>query len=156
MTTFDGRPGTRGARQGGRRSVLWINGFVARRLRNGGKKTPGFNFDMLLLTTIGRKSGLERTTPLGYVADGNGGWLIAASANGAADNPAWYYNLAAAPDKARIEVNGATVQVSAEQLHGAERDASWQKLTASIPRFGGYPGKTDREIPVIRLTRRPG
>ena len=154
MTTFDGRDGTRGTRQAGRRPMLWVNAFVARRLRNGGKKTPGFDFDLLLLTTTGRKSGLTRTTPLGWVSDGNGGWLIAASANGAAGLPAWYHNLAAAPDKARIEVDGATIPVHAEQLHGAEREAAWQTLTASIPRFGRYPDKTDREIPVIRLTRR--
>jgi deazaflavin-dependent oxidoreductase (nitroreductase family) len=156
MTTFDARPGTRGARQPGRRAMLWINSVVARRLRNGGKKTPGFNFDILLLTTTGRKSGQEHTTPLGWAADGNGGWLIAASANGAAGNPAWYHNLAAAPDQARIEVGGTAVPVSAEQLHGAEREAAWQTLTASVPRFGKYPRQTDREIPVIRLTPRSG
>jgi deazaflavin-dependent oxidoreductase (nitroreductase family) len=153
MSTFDARPGTRGARQPGNRIMLGINGFVARRVRKGGK-APGFNFDILLLTTTGRKSGLERTTPLGWTADGNGGWLIAASANGAASLPAWYHNLAAAHDKARIEINGATVQVSAEQLQGTERDAAWQTLTAAIPRFSRYPEKTDRQIPVIRLTPR--
>jgi len=153
MSTFDARPGTRGARQPSGRIMLWINGFVARRLRKG-SKTPGFDFDILLLTTTGRNSGLERTTPLGWVSDGNGGWLIAASANGAANIPAWYHNLAAAPDKARIEINGATIPVSAEQLHGTEREAAWQTLTAAIPRFGRYAEKTDREIPVIRLTPR--
>jgi len=154
VTTFEARPGTRGAWQPGRRVLLWVNAFVARRLRNGGKKTPGFDFDLLLLTTTGRKSGLERTSPLGWAADGNGGWLIAASANGAAGNPDWYHNLAAAPDEARIEVGGATISVRAEQLHGTEREAAWQTLTASIPRFARYPHKTDREIPVIRLTPR--
>lgn len=153
MTTFDARPGTRGARQPSGRLLLWINGFVARRARKG-SKTPGFDFDLLLLTTTGRKSGQERTSPLGWVADGAGGWLIAASANGAAGLPAWYHNLAAAPDKARIEVNGATVQVSAEQLHGAEREVGWQQLTTGIPRFAKYADQTDREIPVIRLTPR--
>ena len=73
---------------------------------------------------------------------------------GAAGNPAWYYNLAAAPDRARIEVGGTTIPVSAQQLHGAERVAAWKTLTASVPRFGKYPGQTDREIPVIRLTSR--
>jgi deazaflavin-dependent oxidoreductase (nitroreductase family) len=155
MTTFDARPGTRGGRMPSGRPVLWINSFVARRVRKGGKNPPGFDFDLLLLTTTGRKSGLERTTPLGWVSDGNGGWLIAASANGAAGLPAWYHNLAAAPGKARIEINGATVPVSAEQLHGTEREAAWQTLTAAIPRFGKYAEKTDREIPVIRLTPRP-
>ena len=153
MSTFDARSGTRGARQPNGRIVLWINGFVAKRLRKG-SKTPGFGFDMLLLTTTGRKSGVERTTPLGWVSDGNGGWLIAASANGQASLPAWYHNLAAAPDKARIEIGGATIPVSAEQLHGTEREAAWQTLTAAIPRFSGYAEKTDREIPVIRLTPR--
>jgi deazaflavin-dependent oxidoreductase (nitroreductase family) len=153
MSTFDARPGTRGARQPSGRIMLWINGFVARRLRKG-SKTPGLDFDMLLLTTIGRKSGLERTSPLGWVSDGNGGWLIAASASGAAGIPAWYHNLAAAPDNARIEINGATIPVSAEQLHGTDREAAWQTLTAGIPRFGRYAEKTDREIPVIRLTPR--
>ena len=153
MSTFDARPGTRGAWQPSSRILLWINGFVARRVRKG-SKTPGLDFDMLLLTTTGRKSGLERTSPLGWVSDGNGGWLIAASASGAPGIPAWYHNLAAAPDKARIEVDGATIPVSAEQLHGAERDAAWQTLTTAVPRFRGYPAKTDREIPVIRLTPR--
>jgi deazaflavin-dependent oxidoreductase (nitroreductase family) len=156
MSTFDARPGTRGAWQPSSRILLWINGFVARRVRKGGKNPPGFDFNLLLLTTIGRKSGLERSTPLGWVSDGNGGWLIAASANGAASVPAWYYNLAAAPDKARIEIKGATIPVSAAQLHGTEREAAWQTLAAAIPRFSKYPQKTDREIPVIRLTPRSG
>lgn len=154
MTTFDARPGTRGAMQPKGPLMRWVNAFVAGRLRKGGKNPPGFDFDLLILTTIGRKSGLERTSPLGWVSDGNGGWLIAASASGAAGNPAWYHNLAAAPGKARIEVDGTTIPVSAEQLHGAEREAAWQKLTTEIPRFGRYEEKTDREIPVIRLTRR--
>jgi len=153
MSTFEGRPGTRGARQPSGRIMLRINSFIARRVRKG-SKTPGFAFDILLLTSTGRKSGQERTTPLGWVADGNGGWLIAASANGAVGNPAWYHNLAAAPDRARIEVNGATVQVYAEQLHGADREAAWQKLATAIPRFSKYPKQTDREIPVIRLIPR--
>src|ERR1700691_1339592 len=87
MSTFDARPGTRGAWQPSGRILLGINGFVARRLRKGRKHPPGFDFDLLLLTTTGRKSGLERTTPLGWVSDGNGGWLIAAAANGAAGVP---------------------------------------------------------------------
>jgi deazaflavin-dependent oxidoreductase (nitroreductase family) len=70
------------------------------------------------------------------------------------DNPAWYYNLAAHPDKVRIEVDGHTVEVTSEQLHGAEREQAWQQITTAAPRFGQYQHKTDRELPVIRLTRR--
>jgi hypothetical protein len=46
--------------------------------------------------------------------------------------------------------------MAAAQLHGTEREAAWQTLAAAIPRFGRYPHKTDREIPVIRLTPRSG
>jgi deazaflavin-dependent oxidoreductase (nitroreductase family) len=152
MTAFDTPPGTRGARQPKGRLILWLNAFMARRLRKSGKNPMGFN--ALLLTTTGRKSGLERTSPVGWFPDGNGNWLIAASANGAAGNPAWYYNLGAAPDKVRIEIDGKAIPVTAEQLHGADREAAWQSITKAAPRFATYAEKTDREIPVIRLAPR--
>ena len=152
MTTFTTQRGTRGARQPKGRIMLWLNAFMARRIRKGGKNPMGFN--VLLLTTTGRRSGVERTSPVGWFPNDDGGWLIAASANGAADNPAWYYNLAAAPDKAHIEVDGTQTPVTARQLHGAERDAAWKTITDAAPRFAQYGVKTDREIPVILLTRR--
>lgn len=153
MTTFDSRRGTRGARQPKGRIMAWANAFMAGRVRKG-KNPMGFN--ILILTTTGRKSGLERTVPVGWFPDGNGNWLVVASANGAADNPAWYYNLAAAPDKARIEVDGTEIPVTARQLHGAERAAAWSLVTTAAPRFGKYEAKTDRDIPVILLTRKAG
>ncbi len=79
-----------------------------------------------------------------------------ASAGGAARNPAWYYNIAAHPDKVKVEIDGRTVPVTAEQLHGAEREQAWQQIIAAAPRFAGYQRKTDREIPVIRLVPRSG
>ena len=78
-----------------------------------------------------------------------------ASAAGAARNPAWYYNLAAHPDQAWIETPGHKVAVTAEQLHGAERDQAWQQITAAVPRFAGYQQATDRELPIIRLVPAP-
>ncbi|NUR95918.1 MAG: nitroreductase family deazaflavin-dependent oxidoreductase, partial [Kribbellaceae bacterium] len=69
-------------------------------------------------------------------------------------NPDWYYNLAANPDKVRIDVDGETVDVRAEQLHGTERDEAWQHIVATAPRFAGYQKKTDRELPLIRLVPR--
>ena len=77
-----------------------------------------------------------------------------ASAAGAAGNPAWYYNIAAHPDRVRVEVDGRTIEVTAEQLHGAERDQAWQQITSAAPRFASYQDKTDRELPVIRLVPR--
>ena len=95
----------------------------------------------------------ERTTPVGWFPAGDGNWLVVASANGAADNPAWYYNLAANPDKARIEVRGETVPVTAEQLHGSERQQAWEDIVKAAPSFAKYVDKTDRTIPIIKLTR---
>ena len=145
--SFTTRAGTRGAKQPSGRVLLWINNLVARRARRGGK--------LLVLTTVGAKSGLERTTPLGWFPGPNGSWLVVASAAGAAGNPAWYYNLAAHPDKAQAEVGGKKVAVTAEQLHGHERDEAWQQITSAVPRVAEYQVKTDRELPVIRLTPRP-
>lgn len=150
--SFDTRPGTRGARQPGGRLLLWFNKLSARRIHRTGGKMRGFN--ALLLTTIGRKSGVERTTPVGWFPGQDGSWLIVASAAGAPGNPAWYYNLAAHPDQVRIEVAGRDVAVTAAQLHGAERAQAWEEIIAAAPRFAQYQQKTDRELPIIRLVPR--
>ncbi|MGW6505309.1 nitroreductase/quinone reductase family protein [Nonomuraea angiospora] len=153
--SFDTPAGTRGARQPAGWAFRWLNTLMARRLRRkGGGSFMGFN--ALILTTVGRKSGLERTTPVGWFPGKDGSRLIVASAAGAAGNPAWYYNLAAHPDQVRIEVDGRTVPVVAEQLHGAEREQAWQQITAAAPRFAQYQVKTDRELPIIRLVPRSG
>jgi deazaflavin-dependent oxidoreductase (nitroreductase family) len=109
--------------------------------------------EMLVLTTVGRKSGAVRETPVRWFPGGEGSWLIVASANGAATNPAWYYNLAAAPD-VTVDVQGRRVQVTATQLAGEERAAAWKQITAAAERFAGYQQKTDRELPILRLAPR--
>lgn len=152
--SFDTPNGTRGSRQPSGPLFRWVNVVAARRIRRKGGKAMGFN--ALVLTTIGRRSGQERTNPVGWFPGTDGSWLIVASAAGAAGNPAWYYNIAAHPDQVRIEIDGRTVAVTAEQLHGAERDEAWQQITAAAPRFAGYQQKTDRQLPVIRLAPRSG
>jgi deazaflavin-dependent oxidoreductase (nitroreductase family) len=127
---------------------------MSRRLRRKGGTMMGFN--ALVLATIGAKSGAKRTNPVGWFPGQDGSWLIVASAAGAARNPAWYYNIAAHPDKVQIEVDGRTIPVTAEQLHGAERDKAWQQITTAAPRFAQYEQKTDRVMPVIRLVPRSG
>jgi len=77
-----------------------------------------------------------------------------ASAAGAASNPAWYLNLAAHPDRATVTIGGRTIPVSARELHGQERAAAWATVTTVSPGFAGYEKKTDRELPVIRLSPR--
>jgi deazaflavin-dependent oxidoreductase (nitroreductase family) len=113
-------------------------------------------FNALVLTTVGRKSGLPRTNPVGWFPGLDGSWLIVASAAGAARNPAWYYNIAAHPDQVQIEVQGRKVAVVADQLHGPERETAWQQIITAAPRFAQYQRKTDRELPIIHLAPRPG
>ena len=96
--------------------------------------------------------GQRRETLLGWFPDGDNAWLIVASFGGNAKNPAWYHNLAAHPDQVEIEVRGRKVKVTPAQLAGAEREAAWQRITTANNRYAGYATKTDREIPIIRLT----
>jgi deazaflavin-dependent oxidoreductase (nitroreductase family) len=154
--SFDTPSGTRGARQPRAGMMLrWVNAMAAGRIRRTGKMM-GLGFNALILTTVGARTGAERVHPVGWFPGRDDSWLIVASAAGAARNPAWYHNIAAHPDQVKIELKGRTVPVTAEQLHGAERDGAWQQITAAVPRFTAYQGKTDRELPVIRLTPRSG
>jgi deazaflavin-dependent oxidoreductase (nitroreductase family) len=134
-------------------AMKFMNNQMIRRFRRSaasGSKTTGM--DRLVLTTVGAKSGQRRQTLLGTFPDGDSAWLIVASAGGQMKNPAWYHNLAAHPDQVQIEVGGKTLSVTATQLAGQERDAAWQRITAAQPRYAGYEKKTDRVLPVVRLT----
>jgi deazaflavin-dependent oxidoreductase (nitroreductase family) len=145
--TFDGRNGTRGARQPQGLLIKLANKMTMGRIRRNASGR------LLVLTTIGRQSGQERQSPVRWFDDGDrGGRLIVASAGGAAKNPAWYYNLKAHPDRVWIEIGRERTAVTAEQLQGAEYDAAWQRITTEVPQFAAYETKTDRRIPVIRLT----
>jgi deazaflavin-dependent oxidoreductase (nitroreductase family) len=153
--SFDTRTATRGRRQLGTGGPIgrWMQKRVMNQIRRKGK-VPGLGFNALVLTTIGRKSGFQRQTPVGWFPGQDDSWLIVASAVGAARNPAWYYNLAAHPDQVWIETPGGKVAVTAEQLHGPERDQAWQQITTAAPRFAKYQQATDRELPIIRLVPR--
>jgi deazaflavin-dependent oxidoreductase (nitroreductase family) len=107
---------------------------------------------LLLLTTIGAKTGLERTTTLGHFPDAKGGWLVVASNAGSASHPSWCVNLAKHPDRAWVELEGRRFPVRAKSLRGAEREAAWSLVTSLAPGYGAYQETTDREIPVVRLT----
>jgi deazaflavin-dependent oxidoreductase (nitroreductase family) len=154
--SFDTRAGTRGGRQPRAGLMLrLVNKMAGSRIRRTGKMM-GLGFNALNLTTVGARSGAQRSNPVGWFPGDDGSWLIVASAGGAVGNPAWYHNIAAHPDQVTIELSGRTIPVTAEQLHGAERDRAWQQITAAVPRFAAYQRKTDRELPVIRLIARTG
>jgi deazaflavin-dependent oxidoreductase (nitroreductase family) len=107
---------------------------------------------ILLLTTKGRRSGESRTTPLIHRTDGDR-WVIVASKGGAPVHPSWYENLLADPD-ATIEVLAETVPVRASTAHGEERVRLWALMAEVWPAYDDYQAKTDREIPVVVLSRR--
>jgi deazaflavin-dependent oxidoreductase (nitroreductase family) len=112
---------------------------------------------LLLLTTVGARTGKRRQTPLGWFEDDpprTDAWLVVASAAGSASHPAWYINLARRPDDASIDVDGRHVAVSPQSLEGEERERAWARIVALAPGYGQYAVTTDREIPVVRLARR--
>ncbi len=106
------------------------------------------------LTTIGAKSGAERTVPLRVFEDGPDRWLVVASLAGSPRNPAWLHNLAAHPDRVTLRVGGRTVPVTPATLAGEERETVWRRITTEEAGFAAYQEGTDRVIPVVRLTRR--
>jgi deazaflavin-dependent oxidoreductase (nitroreductase family) len=107
---------------------------------------------ILLLTTTGRMSGESRTTPLIHRVDGDR-WVVIASKGGAPDHPGWYRNLMADPE-ATIEVEADEVPVVATTAVGEERQRLWASMTEVWPAYDDYQSKTEREIPVVVLTRR--
>jgi deazaflavin-dependent oxidoreductase (nitroreductase family) len=127
---------------------------ISRYRRTSGPKAPVMmGFPIILLTTIGARTGQERTHVLGGFPDGEDAWLVVASKSGAATHPAWFINLAKSPDNIWIEVGNRKLRVVAESLKGQARLDALARVAAVAPRYGEYQKKTDREIPVIRLTR---
>ena len=104
---------------------------------------------ILILNTVGRKSGKKRATPLLYVADGED-FVIIASKGGAPTHPPWYLNLMANPD-ATVEVEDLKVRVRSEEVDGEEKARLWQKMAEMYPAYDDYQKKTKREIPLLVL-----
>ena len=123
-----------------------LYGVLGRRIRMRG-------LPIVLLHTVGAKTDKPRQTLLIGFPDGDNAWLIVASAGGSARHPAWFYNLAKHPEQVWIEVGKRKLKVRPESLKGAEREQSWQSIVARSPQYAGYQENTDREIPVVRLTK---
>jgi len=119
--------------------------------RRSGDKFQGM--DLLYLTTVGAKTGQKRQSTVARFADGDDAWLVVASAGGSAHHPAWYHNIAAHPDQVWIDFGGRHIRVTPTQLEGDARAQAWQRITQLQRRYASYVQKTDREIPVIRLSR---
>ena len=106
---------------------------------------------LLILHTVGAKSGQERVNPVAYVADGDR-LVIIASKGGAPTNPAWYYNILAHP-LVTVEVGTQQFQAQAAIASDPERTRLYNQMVDMMPGFAEYRRKTTRVIPVITLTR---
>jgi deazaflavin-dependent oxidoreductase (nitroreductase family) len=107
---------------------------------------------ILLLTTEGRRSGESRTTPLIHRTDGDR-WVVVASKGGSPANPSWFENLKANPE-ATIEVKAEKVAVRSSVAEGEERSRLWSLMAEDWPAYNDYQTKTERQIPVVVLSRR--
>lgn len=105
---------------------------------------------VVLLTTLGAKTGKLRKTPLMRV-EHDGQYAIVASLGGAPKNPVWYYNVVKNP---RVELQDGTVtgDYEAREVFGDEKAQWWERAVAAYPDYADYQTKTDRQIPVFVLT----
>ncbi|MEA2125483.1 MAG: hypothetical protein QOI80_2265 [Solirubrobacteraceae bacterium] len=106
---------------------------------------------ILLLTTIGRKSGEPRTMPLIY-ADDDGRAVIVASKGGAPEHPAWYLNMQDNPE-VEVQIKSEKFTARPRDAEGEERERLWELMVGEWPDYAKYQQKTDREIPVVILER---
>jgi deazaflavin-dependent oxidoreductase (nitroreductase family) len=105
---------------------------------------------VILLTTIGVKSGKLRKTPLMRV-EHDGEYAVVASLGGAPKHPVWYHNIKKHP---RVELQDGTssADYEAREVFGEEKATWWQRAVEVWPDYADYQRKTDREIPVFVLT----
>jgi deazaflavin-dependent oxidoreductase (nitroreductase family) len=108
----------------------------------------------LILTTTGRRSGEQRSTPLIYQPHGDA-YLVVASKGGAEEHPAWYLNLTEEPD-VDVQVKGDRFRARARTADGEEKPEMWRTMTSTWPAYDDYQQKTEREIPVVVLERAEG
>jgi deazaflavin-dependent oxidoreductase (nitroreductase family) len=106
---------------------------------------------VLILTTKGRRSGEQRSTPLIYGSHGDD-HVVVASKGGADEPPAWYLNLEADPE-ITVQVKGDRFPARARTATAEEKPELWRMMTGQWPAYDEYQTKTDREIPVVVLER---
>lgn len=116
-----------------------------------GKSMPGAP-PMLLLDHVGAKSGKHRTSPLGYITDGED-YVVIASKGGHPHNPGWYHNLVANPDT-RIQVGPDKIPVHARVATEAEHARLWPQVVSAYSGFDSYQQRTERKIPLVILEPR--
>jgi deazaflavin-dependent oxidoreductase (nitroreductase family) len=129
----------------------WNRKMVEEFRANGGK--PGGPFagsPLLLLHTIGARTGEERINPLMYQDLMNGKVAVFATANGAPTHPDWYYNLVVNPNVS-AEIGSESRRFRASTALGEEREEVWSRQKLRFPSFADFEEMTIRQIPVVIL-----
>lgn len=129
----------------------WSRTHAEKIMESGG--TEGLDLQgkpVILLTTVGAKTGKLRKTPLMRVEHG-GEYAVVASLGGAPKNPVWYHNIVKNP---QVDLQDGTVErhYTAREVSGEERDLWWARAAEAWPAYNDYATKTDRLIPVFVLT----
>ena len=109
---------------------------------------------VLLLTTVGARSGQMRTSPLMYLPDDREKYrvFVFAAYAGADVDPDWYRNILAHPDRIQVEIGAETWAASAQVVSEPRRSDLYDEQARRVPRFAEYQAKTSRTIPVIEIT----
>jgi deazaflavin-dependent oxidoreductase (nitroreductase family) len=142
--------GNRCRRQGVAEVSDWNRKIIEEFRANGGQVGGQFEgAPLLLLHTIGARTGQERVTPMMYRRAGDG-YAVFASKAGAPTSPDWYHNLRANP-RVRAEIGTGMVELTARVAEGEERERIWSAQKQEYPNFAGYERKTSRPIPVVIL-----
>lgn len=134
------------------RWVMNLHIILYRLLRG---RLPG-NFlgrDTILVTTVGRRTGRLRTTPLLFVRDGDD-FFVVASYGGSHTHPAWYRNIEANPH-VLVEAHGQTVETCASLVDESEYEALWARFVAIYGGYTTYRRRTTRVLPIVRLRPAP-
>lgn len=106
-----------------------------------------------MLTVAGRTSGLDRSTCVRALRDGDG-WLVWGTGSGSPTDPQWFRNVRAARE-GRLQVGRRHLPVRLEELRGVERDAAWHRVLGTLPSVAKYERKAGRTIPVARISPTP-
>jgi deazaflavin-dependent oxidoreductase (nitroreductase family) len=123
-----------------KRLYRWSNGRIGARMAN---------LPVLLLETVGRKTGTPRSNALTYLPRGDS-FVVIASLLGEPKHPAWYWNLTAKPE-VFVQVGGRRFEARARDAEGEEREAIWRELVVQSPDYAQYRERTGRRIPVVVL-----
>ncbi|HEX3795294.1 MAG TPA: nitroreductase family deazaflavin-dependent oxidoreductase [Acidimicrobiales bacterium] len=134
----------------------WVRNQVEEYEASGGQRANTLldtGLPIVVVTTVGNKTGKVRKTPLMRV-EHDGDYALVASKGGAPEHPVWYYNLVAHPDEVVIQDGSEPHDYAVRPVTGDEKATWWERAVAAYPPYAEYQAATDREIPVFVASRK--